>query len=854
VNDDLPTQRASADDRDTVRVPTGSREVVFQRYELQRKLAAGGMGEVWLARDTVQGTEAALKFLKEDFATDTQAVNELKQEVLNSLKLNHQNILRVYRFEVDTAATQITRRYAISMEYIRGMNLRDLRRERKVEYFDVEELQPWALQMCDAIHYAHERKLVHRDIKPANLMLDEQSAVKVCDFGIGRAVTETSSGRTQSNAGTIPYMSRQQREFYKAAPSDDIYAIGATLYDLLTGHPPRYMGKQVAIPFDEKPTRMAEWRKRNNAKGSGRPIPENWERVVELCLCDEPGGRPPTAKAIRDLIEGRPVDMKPGSAVAAGKPAPAPGGSAWKKIAAGLALGAVLAAAGGYYYWAQNVRILPEVQQLVTGGKVTAEEGNKLNAVLRGPDGYEKKLAARLTTEGIDPITWRDYTTLVPAKSEIQGKLRPLLSQGSIKEEEFNLLTKDLGGPDENPYKNLAKQLAYDKTINAAQWRDARAKIVDPSIEKVKLLISAGTLTASEGETLKADHAKTDGSKDATLARSLLEQNAITVEQWRKDRFPAPAGPADPIAERLKPLAAAGTVTAQELEWLHAALAGQKSDSEKTFAERLLTAEITPGVWRAHTAFDYRLKDDVVLDPANLPPAIDLALNDSTTVRLLRINPGNFTRGSGKDELGRRPNELGQENAVITRPYYLGVYEVTQAQYLSLMPRNPSYWRNNPNWPVDQVDWASIAGSNGFLARLNATIGTKHGSLFVADLPTEDEWEYACRAGTQTSFNNGKNITNAYSDVALDQVANYNRAANGSPRDVGSFQPNAWGFFDMHGNVAEWCQDRYIRGGSWQARAANCRVAWRTQISSDAPGSNTNGFRLALHLKDKEAK
>lgn len=805
---------------------------------------------MWLAQDTVQGTETALKFLKEEFATDTQAVNELKQEVLNSLKLGHQNILKVYRFEVDETAAQITRRYAISMEYIRGMNLRDLRRKREIDYFDVADLQAWALQMCDAIHYAHERKLVHRDIKPANLMIDEQDAVKVCDFGIGRAMTETSSGRTQSNAGTIPYMSRQQREFYKAAPSDDIYAIGATLYDLLTGHPPRYTGKQVAIPFDEKPPRMAEWRKRNKAKGSGLEIPDNWEKVVELCLHDDPAGRPPTVKAIRDLIEGRPVEIKsvPGAKPAGGK-------GTWKKLAAAVVLMLGLAAAGGYYYWANNIRILPEVQQLITAGKVNAVEGDNLNTILHGPDGYEKTLAGRLTTESIDAATWRLYSATVPPPSETVAQLRPLLARGSIKEEEFNLLSKDLNGPDDSQYKSLAKQLAYEKTINADQWRDRRAKILDPVLEKLKLFISAGTLTASEGETLRSDNAKTDGSKEALLAHRLLEEGSVTLDQWRKERFPAPVGPVDPIADRLKPLATAGTMTAQELEWLHESLAGHKADTEKVLADKLLDNELTPGVWRARTAFDYRLKDDIVLDPANLPPAIDLVLDNSNRLRLLRVDPGSFLRGSPKDELGRKSNEVVQDNAAVTKPFYLGVFEVTQAQYRAVMNRNPSWFDRNPNHPVDQVDWQSLASTNsGFLAKVNALPGTRHGDVFVADLPTEEEWEYACRAGTQTSFNNGKNIANASSDPNLDLIANYGRASSGSTKDVGSYQPNAWGFYDMLGNVSEWCQDRYVRGGSWQSSASTARVASRVQMSSEAAGSNQVGFRLALHLKDKTAK
>ena len=813
------------------------------------------MGEVWLARDTVQGTDSALKFLKEDFAADVQAVNELKQEVLNSLKLNHQNILRVYRFEVDEAAPLITRRYAISMEYIHGMNLRDLRREKKIDYFDADQILPWVVQTCDAIHYAHERKLVHRDIKPANLMMDDQGFIKVCDFGIGRAVTETSSGRTQSNAGTIPYMSRQQREFYKAAPSDDIYAIGATVYDLLSGHPPRYMGKQVAIPFDEKPLGMEQWREKNSSKGSGRPVPENWERVIGLCLNDDASARPPTAKAVRELLEGKPITLSTAplpTPVLPPKPEPEPINGNKRLIALLLVL--CLVAAGCYYYWDTNVRMLPEVRQLVAMGKVTPDEGEKLTTVLRGSDGYEKKLATRLTTESIDPSTWRDFSDLVPPRSEIHAKVRPLLAKGSIKEEEFNLLIKDLNSADDNPYKNLAKQLAIEKVITAEQWRDGRSKVFDPNIERIKLLVSTGALTQTEGETIKNDLALNDGSKVALLARRFINDNAITVDQWRKDRFPNSVVVVDPIAERLRDLVASGSMSPAEISWLHEVLKTQKPAPDNTLAERLLAKEITPQIWRSRTSYDYRLNPDAVLDAANLPPAIDLMLNDSTSLRLMRIDPGTFIHGSPKDELGRRPNELGQEKIAITKPFYLGIFETTQAQYLAVMPRNPSYWRNNPTWPVDQVDWQMLMGGGGFLARLNATLGTKFNGALVADLPTEDEWEYACRAGTQSSFNNGKNIVSGDSDVSLDSLANYNRADHGNPRPVGSFLPNSWGLYDMHGNVSEWCSDRFIRGGSWQAKALNCRTAWRTQIGPEALGSNQIGFRLCLRVKIKESK
>ena len=276
----------------------------------------------------------------------------------------------------------------------------------------------------------------------------------------------------------------------------------------------------------------------------------------------------------------------------------------------------------------------------------------------------------------------------------------------------------------------------------------------------------------------------------------------------------------------------------------------KRGAGEKALAVHLVDEKnITPSQWRALTTFSYALTDDAIVDPAKLPPAIDLPLSATVSVRLMRIGAGTFMHGSQKEELGRRINELQLERAVIAKPFYIGICEVTQAQYMAIMPRNPSYWRGNPTWPIDQVDWQSVGGNNGFIAKLNQVLATKYGGSLVAALPTEDEWEYACRAGTQTAFNNGQNITKSDSDPALDPLANYNRAANGSPCSVRAKQPNAWGLYDMHGNVSEWCQNYFLRGGSWQSNAANCRASSRAQGSADASGSNQVGFRLVLRYR-----
>lgn len=824
MDDNKPNQRESADDSETVRTP--AKEVVFGRYELLTELGKGGMGVVWLALDQELNSRVALKFLREEMTSEADALKELKGEVIINRDLAHPNIIKTFDFVTNGRTS------AISMEYVNGTNLQKLKAQRPGRFFEVADIQQWVWQLCDAMHYAHQQKVVHRDIKPANLMVNERGELKVGDFGIGRTVADTINRVTRNSAGTPPYMSPQQMMGEKAAPCDDIYSIGATIYDLLTGDPPFFRGAIREQTLAKVPPSMTA--RRQELGRTGQPIPPEWEKAVAACLAKDAAVRPPNAKTLYEMLEGKPLAPADGGARRTGikwavaavvlllvgavgaaywkltqSPPAAPGPRAQAVSAPGKpsptaptqasisspeqpAAPAPAPATVSPAVSAPGVRVnavKTPVGDLVDAGKITAEEGVIVNGALRGQQGdREKTLATRLAIEhSLSPDEWRSYTSLVAPGDEVVEKLRPLLAADLIHEKEFG-------------------------------WLHAAEK-------------------GGKGET------------ERTLARQVVEEKSLTPEQWRQktELYPRPK---DPFLEKVKPLIADGTVVQEEGQWLRDALAGEKGDGEKVLAGRLVEEKtLTPGQWRARTGFSYALKSDTAVDPAQLPPAIDLSLNESTSVRLLRIDAGAFMRGSPKEELGRRSNELLPERIVIAKPFYIGIYEVTQAQFTSIIPRSPSYWRGNPTWPIDQVDWPTVAGGNGFLARLNRILATKYGGTLVADLPSEDEWEYACRAGTQTPFNNGRNISSIDSDGALDSVANYNRAANGTPRPVGSYQPNAWGLYDMHGNVSEWCKERYLRGGSWQAKAANCRAAWRTQISADASPSNQVGFRLVLRYR-----
>jgi hypothetical protein len=265
---------------------------VFGRYTLRHVLGRGGMGVVWLAHDERLERDVALKFLPEAVNLDAGALDDLKRETRRCLDLTHPNIIRIYDFVTDHQAA------AISMEYIDGKTLAALRIEKENRVFDTEELGGWMAQACQALFYAHEEvKVVHRDLKPANLMLTSRGQVKIADFGIARSVSDSMTQVTMRKAtsGTLVYMSPQQMNGDISRTTDDIYALGATIYEFLTSKPPFYSGD---IPFQVRQSIAPKMSQRREDLGiTGTEIPKEWEDTVAACLEKAPNQRP------RDMLE-----------------------------------------------------------------------------------------------------------------------------------------------------------------------------------------------------------------------------------------------------------------------------------------------------------------------------------------------------------------------------------------------------------------------------------------------------------------------------------------------------------------------------------------------------------------------
>ncbi len=181
------------------------------------------------------------------------------------------------------------------MEFIDGENLSNLGAERERRWMEVEELRGWIKQLCEALDYAHTRvKVVHRDLKPANLMISGNGELKVADFGVARSLVDSASrvsGSAQSGAGTLVYMSPQQASGYPATVFDDIYSLGATLYDLLSGRPPFFTGNIMHQLENVQAPSIAERRGQLGAE-TPQPIPSQWEETIAACLAKEPERRP----------------------------------------------------------------------------------------------------------------------------------------------------------------------------------------------------------------------------------------------------------------------------------------------------------------------------------------------------------------------------------------------------------------------------------------------------------------------------------------------------------------------------------------------------------------------------------
>src|SRR5512142_1322703 len=268
------------------------------RYRIEGRLGVGGMSTVHLAFDQRLERYVALKLLAEHLADDATFVSRFRREALAAARLVHPNIVQVFDFGFDEGSHQ----HFIVMEHVPGHSCAELLRDRG--HLDVDQAVEIVAQACRGLEYAHRNGVVHRDVKPGNLLVSDSDVVKLADFGIARAVDQSSITQVGSVLGTAAYLAPEQARGEEAGPRADIYSLGVVTYQLLSGR----------LPYEA--TSLAELALRQQREAPqpldqlNDRVPRELAQAVAMALAIEQEARPGDAlmfaEALRNGAQGVP--------------------------------------------------------------------------------------------------------------------------------------------------------------------------------------------------------------------------------------------------------------------------------------------------------------------------------------------------------------------------------------------------------------------------------------------------------------------------------------------------------------------------------------------------------------------
>ena len=266
---------------------SGAPQVLSGRYEIHRKLARGGMAEVYLARDRSLDRPVAVKVLFPEFATDPAFVERFRREAQAAANLAHPNIVGVYDWGTEGGT------YFIVMEFVDGQSLAEVM--RTAGPLHPRRAAEIAFEVAGALGFAHAKGVVHRDVKPGNVIISSAGVAKVTDFGIARALSSPSEDLTQAGSvmGTATYFSPEQAQGFAVDARSDLYSLGVVLFEMVTGRPPFAGDSPVAIAYkhvQETPPRPSQF-----VTG----IPLGLEAIIGRLLAKDPDHRYLSADDLR---------------------------------------------------------------------------------------------------------------------------------------------------------------------------------------------------------------------------------------------------------------------------------------------------------------------------------------------------------------------------------------------------------------------------------------------------------------------------------------------------------------------------------------------------------------------------
>lgn len=756
-----------------------ARALLMKRYRILRQLGQGGMGSVWLAEDILlDGKLFAIKMLPSILVSNKRAYNQLKAEALVSMKLVHQNIVALRAFEENGNNPFLV------MDYIEGETLDDLLEQRGTKNSQ-EEIVRLLKPIAEALDYAHKEGVVHRDVKPSNVMIRKDGHPFILDFGIAREIQETMTRVTgKMSSGTLMYMSPEQLNGDSPKPTQDVYSFAAMVYECLTGDPPFCRGAiedqiknkspdplpsgisigsavmaGLAKSPQERPLNCVDILSAEFSRKCKRPLTRlsRWFSlavflglaavVAAMVVCRFKSG-PEENSPVENVphFDNKPKpgsEPHPSSPVEQNEPLPQPAEALTSDETH-----------DGAQVTPETVK--PDAKQEEEVKREGEEEREEATPAPRKPDVTSSSAVTEVVTNA-PAISVVTNQVIMPPRDSREVDLKEIIS-------EANKCKNGLDGIDDSDGFKADKKQFYDELKKACDeakrknWELAATRFTN-CVENSKVIINLD---------LERRNAKI--SMNAALSAKERAQK-LGAEKYAKSEWGRASERMDEAGRMFQSRRFADSGKEFDSAAKKYGESATKSDSVKNFLDTLA-------------------RDGFIPDEKNNPrPAGSrgvLPLRNGSHIEMVWCPPGFFMMGS----ISNRDASEMRHPVHITKGFWISKYEVTQDQWAAV--KGGGWGGRKPQTDV------TVEDCNWFCRQFPAKYGVS--------LPSEAQWEYACRAGTQTEYSLGRLSNGRKIDG---NKANVN--AFWGVKDVGSFKnyANHWGICDMHGNVREWCADIY---------------------------------------------
>ena len=764
------------------------------RYTLMKIVGRSLLSVAWLAWDEKQNRDVALKFLPVMVKEDASALANLKREVKKlQEEVKGPQLVAIYDVEVDGLVV------ALATEYVEGASLAVIRDQKKNKCFAPQELADTLQQLCTVLEQTfNETQILHGNIKPTNLLVNQKGQLKIADYGLDAILMDFISRTSEIKVGprNLSYISPQKAGGAAHTVADEIYELGATIYELLTSRPPFYTG-DLALQVNQKvPPPMVHRRK--ELRVIGEPIPRVWEETIAACLAKDPSHRP---ASISKLVEGLELEAPPSAEIQ--EPIVAnqaqQQGTNNKTIFVAAAVIILLGAIAGILV-GKNKKKTDEasgkpVQQVVDNSqqKKFEEESQRIQKELETKKKQADELQKKLDAEA-------------KAMKEQQAKQAAEAEKARLEAEKKKKAAED-------ELKRLQAEADALKKKSASEATEASKKAEAESAAKLKAAQEQAQKMLAEAERLKAEQAKQlaeamKKTEDTEAKRKAAEAESKRMAQLAEEN-------------RLRQIAMVAEAAKREAE--AKALAEQKAKEDAARAEadkKAAAAALAARRYAAGKPWFNSLGIKLVPVGQNSVAVWECRYSDFEAF----IKETKYAAGTGWRSAGFKQDE--------SHPVVNVNYDDAQAfcKWLTEKETKETLISGYRYRLLTDQEWSAAAMLSG---ESGATPMDRDRKI-IGVYPWGAAWPPPAGAG---------NYENRLA---------YDRFENTAP--VASFLPNANGIYDLGGNVWELCEDsadgsqksRVARGGSWNGYDASQLLTSARIVVGQTERKNDVGFRIAL--------